>query len=470
MPIASRRSNAGTSGWPRNGRAGRGLPAGSSNDCVISLDNPLASDWKAFPYWWEQVPLLPANDPLPARVDVAVVGSGYCGMMAALTLARGGVSTVVIEAHDPGYGASTRNHGHIGGIGKLPADLERKVGPERAALIKEDAVRARHFLLDLIKNESLDVDYVECGRFLGAHSPAAYRSFERRAEGFRRDLGLTVRLVPREEQRSEIGSDFYFGGMVTKEAGALHPAKLYREIRRLAVEAGVRIRGQARVQSIARTGNGYRLSTARGEVAAEQVIVATNAYTGALTPYIQHRLVPVTAYMIATEELPIELAQVVLPTNRTGGDTKRALYAFRRSPDGRRIIFAGRAKFRDIDERSASAILHRFMGGVWPQLREARVSHCWKGMVAFTFDNLPHMGQHDGLQYVAGCNGSGVVMMSYLGHQAALKLLAKQDRPCGIDGLAFPGVPTYRGRPWFLPIVGGYYVMRDRLDREMARL
>lgn len=430
----------------------------------------LAPEFKATPLWWEDAPLTPATAAMPVRADVAIVGGGYCGIMAAATLARSGAKVVVLEAEDPGFGASTRNHGHVGGIGKLPAQLEKTVGRERAMLMKEDAVRARQFLTGLIGDEKLDVDYVECGRFMGAHSPAAYQSYERRAESFRTELGLTVRLIPREEQRSEIGSDFYHGGLVAKEAGSLQPAKLYREMLRLAEGVGAVICGQARVTGIEKSHSGYRVVTARGAVQAEQVVVATNAYTDRVSPFIRRRLVPVTAYMIATEAMPLELAEEVMPTNRTGGDTKRALYAFRRSPDGRRIVFAGRARFSDIDERAAARILHGFMCEVWPQLRDVRISHCWKGFVAFTLDNIPHMGSEDGLHYVAGCNGSGVMMMSYLGHQLGLKLAGKQDRPCAIDGLRFPPIPVpgYCGDPWFLPIVGGYYTLRDRLDRAFA--
>ena len=108
------------------------------------------------------------------------------------------------------------------------------------------------------------------------------------------------------------------------------------------------------------------------------------------------------------------------------------------------------------------------MTGVWPQLRSVRVSHCWKGFVGFTFDFLPHMGEDNGLHYAAGCQGAGVAMMSYLGHQIGLKILRRQNRPCGLDSAAFPTLPGYRGRPWFLPAVGGYYTLRDRLDRTLA--
>jgi len=434
----------------------------------VSAGGVLTDDFRPTPLWLDEAPLQPANGPLPARVDVAVVGSGYCGLCAARVLAAAGGAVLVLDGGDPGAGASSRNHGHIGGGGKLPAKLDELVGFERAALIRQDTVESTDFIRALIAGERLQVDYVQRGRFLAAHSPGAFDKLHARADAMRTGLKLTVEVVPRERQREEIGSDFYYGGITIAEAGALQPAKLHREMRRLAEKAGATVRGQARVEAVTRIPGGFRVQTARGPVEAEHVVIATNAYSGAATPFVRDRIIPVTAFMIATEPMPEELAHDVLPRNRTGGDTKRALYAFRRSPDGRRVVFAGRAKFRDIDERRAAAILHRFMTGVWPQMRGVRVSHCWKGFVGFTFDFLPHMGEVDGLHYAAGCQGAGVAMMSFLGHQIGLKILRQQSRPCGLDGTAFPTLPGYRGRPWFLPVVGGYYNLRDRLDRTLA--
>jgi glycine/D-amino acid oxidase-like deaminating enzyme len=281
-------------------------------------------------------------------------------------------------------------------------------------------------------------------------------------------MGLNVRLVDRTEQRSEIGSDFYYGGIVFEDGGALHPAKLHREFRRLAEDAGAMIRGNAAVLSVNNTGSQFEVTASRGTVLARDVIIATNAYTGPLTPWLRRRIVPVTAYMAATEELSDNLAQDVMPTNRTGGDTKRALYAFRRSPNGKRIIFAGRAKFGDTTEGDAAQILHGFMSGVWPQLSDSKITHCWKGFVAFTFDFLTHMGMHNGMHYASGCQGSGVVLMTYLGRQIALKILGQQSEPCGFDLSNFPTLPTYTGRPWFLPAVGAYYRARDSFERMMS--
>ena len=343
------------------------------------MTNILADDFRTTPFWLDEAPLVPANEALPARVDVTIIGSGYCGLCAARVLAQSGASVLVLDAGDPGAGASTRNHGTL-------------VGPDRAAVIREDVVASVDFIRALIRDEQLDVDYVQRGRFIAAHSPGAFDTLQARADAMRGGLKLTVDVVPRSRQHEEIGSDFYYGGITVAEAGALQPAKLHREMRRLAEAAGAAIRGQARVETITREDRGFTLRTARGTVLAEQVVVATNAYTGAVNQFVQRRVVPVTATMIATEPMPEALAHDILPHNRTGGDTKRALYAFRRSPDGRRMVFAGRAKFREIGERQAATILHGFMVGVWPQLRDVRLTHSWKGYVGFTFDFLPHIG------------------------------------------------------------------------------
>ena len=432
----------------------------------------LHPDWKPLPFWWEAAPLVPAEAPLPKQVDVAIVGSGYCGLHAARVLAEAGLTVAVIEAGDPGFGASTRNHGMLSGGLKVPADLDQRLGKEWADAVRTTAFESFDYMKRLIAEKNLDIDYQPTGRFIGAHAPKAYKMLEARAAYLRDAYGYDVRMVPREQQRAEVGSDFYYGGYVIEQVSGMHPAKLHRAVRGLAEAAGATVHGQAEVLSIDGRAGRFTLKTKRGEVKADKVLLATNAYTsafnGSVFPYVRRRLVPVTAYMAATEELPPDLARALLPTNRMCGDTKRSLYAFRLSPDGRRIIFAGRAKFRDIDEKEATPILHRFMCDVWPELAGYRVSHCWKGLVAFTFDAVPHLGEHDDVLYVAGCQGNGVAIMSYLGYQAAQKILHGAQRQCGHDGIPFPTRPTYTGHPWFLPGVGAYYKARDAVDRYLA--
>ena len=210
------------------------------------------------------------------------------------------------------------------------------------------------------------------------------------------------------------------------------------------------------------------LATARGRTRADQVFVATNGYTGPLLPELQRRVVPVSSYIIATEALPADLAAHLSPRGRMFVDGNRLLSYFRLSPDGRRVLFGGRLHMRHVDERTAARGLRRRMVRVWPELRDYRLTHAWKGNLGFTFDRLPHMGMaggvHDGVRFAMGCNGSGVAMASYLGHQSALAILGRQNRPCPFEELVFPTHALYRGRAWFLPALGLWYRLLDDLD------
>ncbi len=435
----------------------------------------LASGAATEPFWWQDAPPEPADgEPLPDRVDVAVIGSGYCGLAAALELARAGVRVAVLDAGPLGGGASSRNGGMVGGTVKLDwHDLATRVGPRRAEALLDGAWASFEFLESLIAREQLDAAYERCGRFLLACHPGQYRDFERQVQA----LGARaqgVRLVPRTRQREEIGSDHYHGGVLIEPAGALHPARFHRGLCGAARAAGALLHGYAEVGRLERKTSGFVLTTARGRVQAAEVVVASNGYTGPLTPALQRRVIPVSSYIIATEELPPDVTRRLSPNRRTFVDGQRLLSYFRLSPDGRRVLFGGRVSLADVDERHSAEGLYRRLIRVWPELAGQRLSHSWKGTLAFTFDRLPHMGvltdgHAQGAHFAMGCNGSGVAMATWLGHQIALKLLGRAERSCPFDGLDFPTRPLYYGKPWFLPAVGAWYRWRDALDAWRAR-
>ncbi|MGH7191732.1 MAG: NAD(P)/FAD-dependent oxidoreductase, partial [Acetobacteraceae bacterium] len=212
----------------------------------------------------------------------------------------------------------------------------------------------------------------------------------------------------------------------------------------------------------------WRLETARGTIEASEVVIATNGYTGEITPDLRRRLIPVASHIIATEELPEHLARSLIPHGRTISDTPRVLTYYRMSPDGRRMIFGGRARFTAVDPTVAAPILHRFMTDRFPQLRGIRITHAWTGNVAFTFDALPHMGTANGMHYCLGCNGSGIAMMTYLGSETARRIATGANRGSAFDQEQFPDFPLYRGNPWFLPLIGGWFRLRDARDRRRA--
>ena len=256
--------------------------------------------------------------------------------------------------------------------------------------------------------------------------------------------------------------------MVVARSASLHPAQYYKGLLDACRRRGIAICAQASVDAIVRSGPGWRVTTSRGAIEAGDVVIATNGYTGAVTPALRRRVVPIASHIIATAALPAELSGTLIPRGRTLSDTKRVLFYYRMSPDGKRMVFGGRARFTQVEARLSSRILYRYMTDRFPQLRGVRITHGWTGNTAFTLDALPHMGEEAGMHYALGCNGSGIAMMTYLGYQTARKIARVANYGCAFDGEDFPTHALYTGNPWFLPVVGGYYRMRDRLDRMLA--
>lgn len=438
----------------------------------MARDGIFHPDFKPSPYWWEAY-RPEAGEPVavPAAARVAIVGGGYAGLSAALELAKQGIDAVVLERGELGVGASTRNGGAVSGgvnVGKSFTGRRTDVDPERTGHLLADAADAFGLIERLIGEEGIECHWQKRGRFVGAWTPEHYAYQAGRLGGLNDAAQSGAYMVPPEQQRKEIASDYYYGGMVVERSASLHPALYYKGLLDACRRRDVAVCAGAEVQGIAQSGAGWQVRTSRGTVAAGDVVIATNGYTGGLTPNLRRRVVPIASHIIATEELPDHLAASLIPKGRTLSDTKRVLCYYRMSPDGRRMVFGGRARFTASDPRRCSAILHRYMTARFPQLAGARITHGWTGNTAFTLDALPHMGEDSGLHYVLGCNGSGVAMMTYLGFQTARKIARVANAACAFDTADFPDHPLYSGDPWFLPFVGGYYRLRDRLDRVFA--
>jgi glycine/D-amino acid oxidase-like deaminating enzyme len=429
-------------------------------------------DFQTSPFWWEAYkPSVGDPVAVPKAARVAIVGGGYAGLSAALELAKHGVDAVVLERGALGEGASTRNGGAVSGgvnVGKGFSGKTVEVDPERAARMLSDAYDAFALVERLIAEERIDCFWQKRGRFQGAWTPAHFAYQQSRLASLNATAQSGAYLVPRERQREEIDSDYYYGGMVVERSASLHPALYYKGLLDACRRRDIPICADAAVHSITRNGAGWRVTTSRGAIEAGDVVIATNGYTGALTPRLRRRVVPIASHIITTEELPEDLARSLVPNGRTLSDTKRVLCYYRMSPDGKRMVFGGRARFTQADPLLCARVLHGYMTERFPQLAGVRVTHGWTGNTAFTLDALPHMGEDEGLHYALGCNGSGIAMMTYLGHQTARKIARAANYACAFDSPDFPDHALYNGNPWFLPLVGSYYRLRDRLDRALA--
>jgi glycine/D-amino acid oxidase-like deaminating enzyme len=418
------------------------------------------------PYWWEGVSSGPEDldaRPWPARADVTVIGGGYTGLSAARTLAKGGASVVVLEAEALGWGASSRNGGQVLTGQKVGTEaLLRRFGRERARGIFGASLAAIDFVERLVAEEGIDCGFVRAGHLEAACKPAHFDAFRDAQEILAREFGHEVRLIPRAEQESELGSPFYHGLLLDPKSAGLHPGRYVRGLATAAARAGADLRPRTAVLGVRREGSGFVVETARGRLATREVLVATNGYTGAATPALRRRIVPVGSYIVATAPLPKETARRVLPRRRMVFDSKSFLYYFRLTDDDR-LLFGGRAQFTPStagSTRTSAEILRRAMMDVFPVLRDVPVEYAWSGNVGFTMDQLPHAGQMEGVHFAMGCCGHGVGMSTYMGDVMAEVILGHGDRNPFRD-MPFPAIPLYSGRPWFLPLAGAWYKLRD---------
>ena len=304
-------------------------------------------DFMPTPFWWEAYrPETGELANVPRETRVAIVGGGYAGLSAALELTRSGIDAVVLEANELGFGASTRNGGAVSGgvnVGKSFTGKTFEVERNRAEAMLSDASDAFALIDRLISEESIDCFWEKPGRFVGAWTRKHFQWQTQRLALLNTAAQSGAYIVPRERQREEIASDYYFGGMVVERSGKLHPALYYKGLLDACRRRNVTVCGKATVTGIDRLGDGWRVKTARGTVAAGDVVIATNGYTSSLTPALRRRVVPIASHIIATEELPSDLARSLIPKSRTLSDTKRVLCYYRMSPDGRRVVFGGRA-------------------------------------------------------------------------------------------------------------------------------
>jgi len=428
------------------------------------------------PYWWDTVPPhadgsprfaapeLAGSHPLPSSADVLVIGAGYTGLSAARRLASSGASVLVVDAESVGWGASSRNGGQVlTGMRVDAPSLVRIYGERRARAFFDAAGRAIANLETLVASENIECGFERVGHVQAAWKRAHFRAFQVEQTVLARVFDHVVHLVDRSGQRAEIGTDLYHGLLIDENSAALNPAQYVMGLAAAATKAGACIIAGVKVEQVARSASGWRVQlSGRRDLTAREILVATNGYTGAATPLIQRRIVPVGSYIIATEPLTETQAGALLPTRRMAFDSKHFLYYFRVTSD-RRLLFGGRAEFTPPNAQSvrrAAAILRRGMTKVFPDLASVRVDYAWGGNVAFTRDELPHAGQIGGLYCAGGYGGHGIALATEFGDLIARRIAgAVVDNP--LLDTAFPTMPFYRGTPWFLPFAGAYYKVKD---------
>lgn len=399
-----------------------------------------------------------------AEADTVIVGGGFAGLGTALSLVERGVrGCMLLEAETIGYGASGRNGGFVsGGFSLDAAKLHLRLGHEEARrlyLMSEDAVKLIHARIERYR--------IDCEPVYGGVIVASWFNEDRtlrELQRFMRDqFGVHWEWLPREALRELLRTERYHGGLHEQDAFHFNPLKYARGKSRVLRDAGVAVHEASRVRSIRRDGAGWRVATGAGQVRCRRVVVCGGGYIDGLCRPLKRATLPIATYVMATEPLGARLHEAIR-TDAAVFDTRFAFDYYRALPDTR-LLWGGRMSIRERPGAALARLLHGDLVRVYPQLREARVTHAWSGLMSYTRHHMPQIGRLDeGLWYAIGFGGHGVAPTTLGGEVLARAITGEAPIPPAFE--AFGLEPTF-GRLGLLAAQCMYWSLQAR-DTLMA--
>ncbi len=399
------------------------------------------------------------------RADVAIVGAGFTGLSAALHLAMGGADVVVLEAGEPGWGASGRNGGQvIPGLKEDPREMIARFGPEKGEAMTAAAGAAADLVFDLIRDHGMDCDGQQTGWIQAAHTTAQLPTLRsRHADWAGRDAN--VAWLDADELGQRMGDGRYHGGWIDKRGGGVQPLSYARGLARAAQKHGARVHGASPVQSLTRVGAGWRLQTPGGILTADKVILATNGYTDGLWPKLAQTVVPVFSVQVATAPLGENIRGKVLGGGEVLSDTRRVLWYFRQDAHGRLIMGGGGSAYESGAEKIYGGLRERIRE-LLPEAGDVAFEFAWNGKVAMTADHYPHLHElAPGLWAGLGYNGRGVAMATMMGRILADRALETDDPAFDFPASPVRPLPLHALRGIAVTATRAYYRFRDALER-----
>lgn len=360
--------------------------------------------------------------------DFVIVGAGYLGMNTAYNLAASGASVILIEASEPGFGASGRNTGFVVPTLKRalsPSNVVQKFGEKRAEVFNAMIGGSGTHLFSLMAENGIECSAEQTGWLQPAHSRAALAACAAQVKEWQ-ERGYDVELLDAVETRRRTGMDGYHGALSIPTGGQINPLAYARGLARACVAKGVKLFARSPVSGIEPDGDRWLVRTTSGGVArGRQVVLTTNAMVGKLCSKVDAAIIPTRSFQIATQQFSPDVQQRILPSRSPVADSRRHLFAARWSPDGRIVggglVYPGPFRMA----RTRSRFEDRFSRFLL-ELGPIRADYAWTGTVAVTLDSLPKLFDlAPGLWAPIACNGRGVALTAAFGRELAGFLAGK---------------------------------------------
>ncbi|CCE09766.1 conserved hypothetical protein [Bradyrhizobium sp. STM 3843] len=397
------------------------------------------------------------------HVPVAIIGGGFTGLSTALHLAEQGVQATVLEAQEPGWGASGNNGGQINpGLKHDPDKIEADFGTDLGRRMVAFAYGTTNFTLDLIRRYQIPCEARQNGTLRAAYNEAAASGIRSTAEQCIR-RGMPVKLLNRSELREMTGTDRYLCAMLDSRGGDLHPLSYARGLARAAIAAGASVHGETPALSLSRDGSRWRITTPRATLHADKVLLATNGFTDDLWLGLRRTIVPVFSSIAATAPLSDEVARAIMPTRSVLYESGH-ITVYYRIDQHNRLLMGGRGPMRWIKSPTDISYLVRYAERLWPQLKGVAWTHGWNSRLAITADHYPHVHEPaDNLLVSLGCNGRGVALSTAMGAQLARRLIGGTKAEIDMPISAVKPIPLHAFWPVAVTATVLSGRMRDRL-------
>ena len=357
--------------------------------------------------------------------DVAIIGAGYTGLTAALTLAEAGLTVHVLERHQPGWGCSGRNGGQVNpGIKLDPDEIFAHYGAEDGARVLNVAQRTCDLVFDLIERHGIDCEAVRPGYVQGGIGRRGEKVLCERVRQWQAH-GAPAEFLDRRQVADLLGTEAYDCAMLHETGGNVQPLSYARGLARAALAAGAHIHGASPAVSVARDGAGWRVKTPEGAVTARHLLIGTNGYTDDVWPGLAKAVVPVASVIAATAPLSDNVQKAVLPGRHAVSETVRIQVYYKKDAAGRFLI-GGRGPVWGQLEDFPATLVRAAAERYFPALKGAEWPFKWGGYVAMTFDHAPKlMRLAPGVLAAMGCNGRGLAMATAFGREMALEVLGE---------------------------------------------